>query len=218
MLAAFPLIVSSTAQAAFPLTPTLRKEQNIILTCTVGPDQYAKTCKSDSRSAKTPPSPREIAFIGVETANPEYLAGATPGETVLVMVRRSLAAQLDGSNPGRAIAPTTVASQPIVNARWATMPDRWSINGYTPERSQRMGKSGSATARCSVGSQGDLLGCWIAKESPTGWGFGYATLTITTFLKLAVMSSTDTNFDGKFCDVEANFGGSEVKLTTCATH
>jgi periplasmic protein TonB len=47
---------------------------------------------------------------------------------------------------------------------------------YYPERAAKAHVSGVARLDCQVASTGDLSGCKVVSESPTGFGFGQAAL------------------------------------------
>ena len=177
---------ASPATARYPLSGTLTKEADIVLVCTVSDTLMAKDCEP-------PPWPpvqsdadrkRAQAFIQVETIDADYLAGATPGARVLVMIRRSTAAALDGVNPGRALAPPSPAPAAVTAPDWRVMPSAGDMVGYYPDREQRNGLTGSAAARCSVGAGGDLLGCWIVAGDHPDLGFGWVTLELSTLVQM----------------------------------
>jgi len=163
---------------------TLLKEQDEILFCSVSDTLMANNCSPSPGLPASAPTKRTDAFIQAESNAPDYLVGATPGEHVLVMIRRSLASPLDDANPGRAVVSASIASAPIVDPVWAVMPRQDDIDGYFPDRPARTAISGSATARCTVGPKGDLLGCWIANENPSEMGFGYAALKLSTSIQM----------------------------------
>jgi TonB family protein len=193
---------ASPAEARYPLTGTLPKEQNIILSCTVSDALTAKDC---SPQPGTVASQRTQAFIQVETGAPDYLIGATPGARVLVMIRRSTAAPLDNTNPGRALPPPTLALPPVVAPDWGTMPNRSDLEGYFPERAARTGVSGNATVRCTVSPSGDLLGCWVASENPSDMGFGRSTLKLSTFVQMKPAAKDGSPTVGRAYALQAAF-------------
>jgi len=144
----------------------------------------AENCGVRVGQSAPPIDERTKAFIDVETEDPDYLVGAPPGAKVAVMIRRSMAGQLDGTNPGRVPAPLPPVSASVVAPDWAVMPKPLDINNYFPERAQRTAVSGAAAVQCTVGPKGDLLGCWVAAESPLGMGFGFAALKLSTVVQM----------------------------------
>lgn len=211
---------ASSAQARFPLTGTLPKEQKIFLLCRVDDMLMAKDCgpQSGSSAASARFSQRTLAFIQVETAAPDYLVGATPGTQVLVMVRRSTASPLDEANPGRAAAPASPAPMPVTNPDWGTMPNAGDLSGYFPELAERLAVSGNATARCTVGPRGDLLGCWVAAENPLGMGFGFAVLDLSTFLQMKPTDKAGSPTVGRAYALQAAFNPRTAKITLSSGH
>lgn len=207
------LLGAQPAQAGYPLGGGLPKEQDIILSCSVDDAHLAKDCVSPVGPPGGALSKRELAFIQVEAAAPDYLVGATPGYRVLVMIRRSTAAPLDGANPGRAVAPTSSTPAPITDPDWALKPKSADMNGYFPERAQRMGVSGDATARCTLGPSGDLLGCWLMNQEPSDMSFGFALLRLSVLFQMKPMTKDGSPAAGRTYDLNARFDARSTNIT-----
>ncbi len=156
---------------------------------------------------------RTQAFIQVEAAAPDYLIGAAPGAQVLVMVRRSMAAPIDGANPGRATAPSAPSPTSVITPDWSGMPSHSDINGYFPDRALRMAISGDAKVRCTVGPKGDLLGCWVAAESPSGMGFGSQALELSTFVQMKPTAQDGSPTAGRAYILKASFDARTANIT-----
>jgi len=195
---------ASPASAGYYVPPTLRPEKRLVLLCTVSEALTAKDC-GPQQDMPRPDDGGLKDFLALEAQDPDYLAGATPGARVLVMVRRSLSAPIDGANPGRAPLPTSPAIGPIMEPDWAIMPPARAFDGYVPDRLMRMGASGSVTARCTVGARGDLLGCWIAAENPSDMGLGWSTLMLSTFVKMKPIAKDGSPTAGRTYVLQANF-------------
>jgi hypothetical protein len=88
-LLAFALGGATSAKAGYPLVGYLPREQDIMLLCTVSDTRMAKNCGAPSGPSASAAYDRTKAFIDVETDDPDYLVGATPGAQVLVMIHRS---------------------------------------------------------------------------------------------------------------------------------
>jgi hypothetical protein len=194
------VLASAWPAAAWPPTSTLPKEQHRILLCSVSDTLQAKDCRS--------PYPQvggdANTLIKAESDAPDYLAGAHPGESVLVMVRRSMAAPLDEANPGRAVAPASPGT-PVTDPDWNLAPSRDDTSGYFPERALRLHMSGSALAQCTIGVHGDLLGCWVVVEHPPGTGFGEGVLTLSTLLQMKPLTKAGAQATGRPCIIRAGF-------------
>lgn len=70
--------------------------------------------------------------------------------------------------------PPPVVTKPI----WIRRPDGTDIAAAYPAAAQSTGKSGRATLVCTVSDQGKLTDCDVTNETPTGWGFGTAALSL----------------------------------------
>jgi hypothetical protein len=208
-------LAASPATAGYPLVGTLAKEENIVLVCTVSDALTATECKPPP----WPPvqsvaaSKRAQAFIQEEAINPDYLAGATPGARVLVMIRRSTAAVLDGANPGRALAPPSPALAAVTAPDWRVMPSAGKMAGYYPDREHRNGLSGNAAAQCTVGAGGDLLGCWILAGDHPDFGFGWVTLQLSTNVQMNPATKDGLPTVGRPYVLQAAFKAQSMKVT-----
>jgi hypothetical protein len=216
--AASLLVLAATASWAYPgpLHATLPKEQDMVLSCGVDDALMVKDCAPQFPLPALAPSAlvkRTQAFIELEKAIPEHLAGATPGSRVLVMIRRSLAAPLDEANPGRAVAPASPSTPPVVGPLWSVMPSSGDMSGYFPDRALRTATSGTATARCTVGPKGDLLGCWVAAEAPAEMGFAPAILKLSTFLQMKPEAKDGSATAGRAYAIQAAFDARTGKIT-----
>jgi hypothetical protein len=212
-LFAFAAAGVSPAAAGYPLHGTLPKEQNIILLCGVDAAQMAKDCGLPPGMPPAALTKRTQAFIDMETAAPDRLAGATPGSHVLVMIRVALGVPLDASNPGRTGTPAQPGATPVVDPNWAIMPAQADVDGYFPDRALRTATSGTAAAQCTVGANGDLLGCWISAETPADMGFGMATLKLSTFIQMKPAAKDGSAAAGRPYALQAAFDTRTGRIT-----
>lgn len=190
------------AAAGFPPPATLPREQNVILLCTVSDKRTAQDCGPQPGAV---PSQRVQAFIQLETESPDYLVGATPGSQVLAMIRRSAAVPLDNANPGRAPAPLRPPRASVVAPDWAIMPSPGDLEGYFPDLALRNGVSGTATVQCTVGVNGDLLGCWVDTENPPDMGFGVSALELATLVRMKPAAKDGSPTIGRTYVLQAAF-------------
>ena len=91
-------------------------------------------------------------------------------------------------DPGRgAILPNEAggqASEPpkqhaISDPRWLRQPSADEFADAYPQRALDGGKSGVVSLACTVKASGDLAQCSVAEETPRGWGFGDAALSLS---------------------------------------
>lgn len=94
---------------------------------------------------------------------------------------------------GPVIATTTVdaVSGPLVapppritDPRWLSRPGAREFERFYPARARERGQEGRVTLDCRVRANG-AIGCTVANETPSGWGFGAAALKIAPSFRLA---------------------------------
>ena len=91
-------------------------------------------------------------------------------------------------DPGRsAVFPTETSGpeaqppkQPVISdPHWLRQPTADEFADAYPQRALELSKSGSVSLACTVKASGDLTGCSVADETPRGWGFGGAALSLS---------------------------------------
>lgn len=61
---------------------------------------------------------------------------------------------------------------------WSAAPDVSSVNDAYPERARELGRAGRVILGCSLTGDGELNRCSVEQESPTGYGFGNAAMSL----------------------------------------
>ncbi|WP_296815804.1 energy transducer TonB [Brevundimonas sp.] len=69
----------------------------------------------------------------------------------------------------------------IRNPEWVRQPTARQLERAFPQRAANDGVSGRVTLSCSVTASGAVSGCSVASESPQGYGFGRAGLSLTQY-------------------------------------
>ena len=67
----------------------------------------------------------------------------------------------------------------ISDPRWLRQPTADEFADAYPQRALDLGKSGVVSLACTVKASGDLTQCSVAEETPRGWGFGDAALSLS---------------------------------------
>lgn len=120
-------------------------------------------------------------------------------------------------NPVVAAAQTDAASPPVLTAQpiqWQKAPGKAELSYYEPDRAQRMAQSGNSAMTCQLVAAGSLTECAISAESPTGFGFGAATLRLARFFKAA----PDTQNRSVSVSVHWDYrGGSTISTETVSS-
>jgi len=179
-----------------------------IIACQVTADELTANC-GYKPSNWWKPGPHDLAVIKDVNAHPIHLADATPGSQVEVIVRRDPGKRTDGTGSAEPLdwaPPPPVGAPPlIVDPNWRLLPPDNLLKEFYPERAVRMGIIGDATATCSIGPAGDLVGCWLSSENPADQGFGWSLLKITTYLQIDPVSKDGSPASGRTIKVRAHY-------------
>lgn len=84
-------------------------------------------------------------------------------------------------------APTATPSPPgvIRNPVWIRRPTAEEAGRLYPERALNRGVAGSATLWCGIRADGTMTDCQVVDESPAGWRFGAAALSMAKFFRIS---------------------------------
>ena len=90
----------------------------------------------------------------------------------------------------------------ITNPDWVQRPNGADLARFYPDRALEREITGSATIQCTVRENGSLTDCSVLDESPSGAGFGRATIQAATRYRMRPQTR-----DG------APVGGARVNVT-----
>jgi protein TonB len=79
------------------------------------------------------------------------------------------------------IAPTPTT---ITNPEWLTRPSGAQVADAYPDRAIRRGAGGVVMLACEVTAAGGVSACDVVSESPGGFGFGKAALSLTRYFRM----------------------------------
>jgi protein TonB len=82
------------------------------------------------------------------------------------------------------VTPEPVAPLTITNPEWLSKPDAEQVARAYPDRPARMGMGGVVTLACEVTVTGTVTACDVVSESPSGFGFSKAALSLTRYFRL----------------------------------
>ena len=82
-------------------------------------------------------------------------------------------------------APTTAPPGVIRNPVWVRRPTAEEAGRLYPERALNRGIAGSATLWCGIRADGTMTDCQVVDESPAGWRFGAAALSMAKFFRIS---------------------------------
>jgi protein TonB len=107
-------------------------------------------------------------------------ASASRVETTTSSPLGDLGAQLTTAIPDVPTEPTV-----IVNPRWLSQPDAAAMSRAYPDLAARQGVGGLATIACQVTAAGRVAACDVVGESPSGYGFGKAALSLSRYFRMS---------------------------------
>jgi protein TonB len=133
--------------------------------------------------APRPPTPIHSTPLPQQpTVLSPFTPPLTPGEATGDPVISTIPAPPE---PGTA---TTPAPDPrpsvITNPSWARMPSGDQMARAYPSRAIDQNVSGLATLRCQVTANGGLTGCAVVSETPGGYNFGRAAVSLSRYFRM----------------------------------
>lgn len=89
------------------------------------------------------------------------------------------------TGPVIASPPTPAPPGIIRNPVWISRPTPEQVGRLYPERALNRGITGSATLWCGIRANGTMTDCQVVDESPTGWRFGNAALSMAQYFRIS---------------------------------
>jgi len=109
---------------------------------------------------------------------------------------------------GSAGLPSTVTAPPVPPRslpHWVSRPSGDDVAAVYPRRAQFMGVSGRAVMRCHVTANGEMQGCAIVEEDPSGEGFGSAELALAKYFKMSKYTINGAPVAGSVVTIPVRF-------------
>jgi protein TonB len=84
-------------------------------------------------------------------------------------------------------APTVTTAPPgiIRNPVWISRPTPEQVGRLYPQRAIDRGITGTATLWCGIRANGTMTDCQVVDESPAGWRFGAAALSMAQYFRIS---------------------------------
>lgn len=110
--------------------------------------------------------------------------------------------------PPSVVAPPTPPSV-IRNPVWISRPTPEQVGKLYPERAANRGMTGSATLWCGIRANGTMTDCQVVDESPAGWRFGAAALSMAQYFRISPKTVDGKPVEGSRVRIPVVFSLSE---------
>ena len=125
-----------------------------------------------------PPLQPRVSVVPTDAPPPPITLAMKPQEVYVEQPNTVVAPNVPPAPPAPPPAPPPPPPAPPVITRpdWLSRPSGEDLARFYPDRAREEGVSGRATISCTVTARGGLTGCSVVSETPSGSGFGAATL------------------------------------------
>ncbi len=89
-----------------------------------------------------------------------------------------------GDGPGVSLPQPRIDPTVITNPEWLTRPSAAQVAGAYPEDAAREGLGGVVVLACDITVAGGVGPCNVVSESPSGYGFGKAALSLSRYFRM----------------------------------
>lgn len=93
----------------------------------------------------------------------------------------------------------------ITDPVWIRRPSAGDLARFYPPRAMTLNARGSAKVRCVLSETGALLDCVILQETPSGMGFGDATVKMAKFMKAKTTNDSGESLVGAYVEFSMNY-------------
>ena len=131
---------------------------------------------------KTPPPSVHVRQATVATTEPANTLPVRPSPRPAEVLTTAPPILGDGLTTG--LPQVDAAPLSIANPEWLKRPDAAQVAQAYPELAAREGVGGLVVLACAVTQVGGVASCDAISESPAGWGFAKAALSLTRYFRM----------------------------------